>query len=410
MYDLVVIGGGPAGMLGAATAGRIGLEVVLVEKNDVLGKKLHITGNCRCNLTNNNAIEDFQKSIVNNGKFMYSSFASFDNAQLVDLMRSLGVRLKVEDGNRVFPASDRSADVVGALQKHLRENNVEIRLKTEVKEILVADSRVTGVILKNRGRIKCSRVLLATGGMSYRRTGSTGDGYRMARMLGHSIVEPRPALVPLITSETWVKDLQGVTLENAEVTIPAGSQSVRQYGDVLFTHFGLSGPAIINLSSYLSRNLIFPLEIIIDLLPHFSKDQLEGRLRLCFEQNTGKYVKSAVGDLLPRKIIPFIFEKAGLNHQKKVDQVTRKDIDLFARTVKSLTVTVKGLRPLDEAIITSGGIDIREINPSTLESKIIRGLYFAGEIIDVDALTGGYNLQIAFSTGYLGGASAAMQI
>lgn len=409
MYDLVVIGGGPAGMLGAATAGSSGLRVVLLEKNDVLGKKLHITGNGRCNVTNSRPMENFHKSIVNNGKFMYSSFTSFDNIRLINLMRSLGVVMKVENDDRVFPASDRSADVVGALIRHLRENHVEIKLNAEVREIMVIDGRVSGVVLKNGARIKCERILLAAGGMSYRHTGSTGDGYRMAGQLGHSIVEPRPALVPLVAGEDWVKDLRGVTLENVKVRASAGGRAAEQSGELLFTHFGLSGPAIINLSSYLSRNSIFPVEIQIDLLPCFSGEQLEERLRSCLEQNTGKHLKNALGDLLPRKIIPVIFAKAGLHPQKQADQVTRKDIDVLAHTMKNLTVIVNGLRPLNEAIITSGGVNTKEINPSTLESKIIKGLYFAGEIIDVDALTGGYNLQIAFSTGYLSGTSASLK-
>ncbi|MDD4334364.1 MAG: NAD(P)/FAD-dependent oxidoreductase [Desulfotomaculaceae bacterium] len=407
MYDLIVIGGGPAGMMGAATAGENGKKVLLLEKNAVLGKKLRITGNDRCNITNSGPIDDFQKNIINNGKFMYSSFATFDNVRLINLMRSLGVSMKVEKSNRVFPASDRSTDVVDALRRHLRENNVEIRLNAAVKDVMVEGVRVSGVILKRGDSIKCSRVLLATGGLSYRQTGSTGDGYRMAKMLGHSIIEPQPALAPLLTGENWVKDLQGVTLENVKVRAAVGSRQARQQGDLLFTHFGLSGPVIINISSYLSRNATFPLEIKIDLLPHFSTEQLTERLYVCLEQNKGKYLKNVFGDLLPQKMIPSIFEKAGLNQQKQVDQAGRKDIDQLTRTIKSLTVIVDGFRPINEAIITSGGIDTKEINPSTLESKMIKGLYFAGEIIDVDALTGGYNLQIAFSSGYLGGVSAA---
>ncbi|MDD3024926.1 MAG: NAD(P)/FAD-dependent oxidoreductase, partial [Syntrophomonadaceae bacterium] len=388
MYDLIVIGGGPAGMMGAATAGENGKKVLLLEKNAVLGKKLRITGNDRCNITNSGPIDDFQKNIINNGKFMYSSFATFDNVRLINLMRSLGVSMKVEKSNRVFPASDRSTDVVDALRRHLRENNVEIRLNAAVKDVMVEGVRVSGVILKRGDSIKCSRVLLATGGLSYRQTGSTGDGYRMAKMLGHSIIEPQPALAPLLTGENWVKDLQGVTLENVKVRAAVGSRQARQQGDLLFTHFGLSGPVIINISSYLSRNATFPLEIKIDLLPHFSTEQLTERLYVCLEQNKGKYLKNVFGDLLPQKMIPLIFEKAGLNQQKQVDQAGRKDIDQLTRTIKSLTVLVDGFRPINEAIITSGGIDTKEINPSTLESKMIKGLYFAGEIIDVDALTG----------------------
>jgi len=407
MYDLIVIGGGPAGMMAAATAGNHGLKVTLLEKNDILGKKLYITGNGRCNVTNSDAIGDFQKSVVNNGKFTYSSFASFSNEQLIKLMQSLGVNVKVESSNRVFPASDRAADVVGALQNYLRQNNVEVRMNAPVSEIKVIDSRVSGVVIKNGDIINGSRVLLAAGGMSYRQTGSTGDGYRMVEMLGHNIVEPRPALVPLITREKWTKNLQGITLENVKLQTLVGGRAIAQYGDLLFTHFGLSGPVILNLSSYLNRYAKFPAMISIDLLPLYSMEQVEERLHSCLEQNAGKYLKNALGDLLPRKIIPAVFEITGLNPQKQVGQVTRGDITLLLQTLKGLTINVSGTRPLSEAIITSGGIDTREINPSTLESKIIKGLYFAGEIIDVDALTGGYNLQIAFSTGYLSGFSAA---
>jgi predicted Rossmann fold flavoprotein len=408
MYKLIVVGGGPAGMLGAATAGKNGLKVALLEKNDTLGKKLYITGSGRCNVTNSGVIDDFPKSIVTNGKFMYSAFTAFSNLQLINLMDSLGVKVKVERNNRVFPASDRSADIVGALYKHLLKNQVEIRLNTGVREILVKDCQVCGVVLRDGSLMKGSRVILAVGGASYRQTGSTGDGYRMAKKLGHNIIEPRPALVPLMTAEKWIKDLQGITLENVRVQALTGRRIAEQQGEMLFTHFGLSGPAILNLSSYLSRHSKFPVKITIDLLPLPSLEQVEDTLRRCLKQNGGKHLKNALGGLLPQKMSPVIFEIADLDPRKLVSQVTRGDINLLARILKGLTVTVTGTRPLNEAIITSGGIDTKEINPSTLESKIIRGLYFAGEVIDVDALSGGYNLQIAFSTGYLSGLSASM--
>lgn len=408
MYELIVIGGGPAGMLGAATAGENGLKVVLLEKNDVLGKKLYLTGSGRCNVTSSEAIDNFPNSVVNNGKFMYSAFTAFSNLQLINLMLAQGVSVKVEKNNRVFPASDKSADVVGALQKLMRENHVEIRLNAAVEEIMVKDSRVSGVVLKNGSIIKGSRVLLAAGGISYRQTGSTGDGYRMVKKLGHNIIEPRPALVPLITGEKWIKSLQGITLENVRVKALVGRRAAEQHGDVLFTHFGLSGPAILNLSSYLGRHPKFPVKIEIDLLPLSSMEQVEDRLLSCLKQKGSKQLKNVLGDLLPQKMIPVIFEIAGLDPRRQAGQVTSVDITLLARTLKGLPVTVTGTRPINEAIITSGGIDTREINPSTLESKIIRGLYFAGEIIDIDALTGGYNLQIAFSTGYLSGLSASL--
>jgi len=406
-YNLIVVGGGPAGMLGAATAGAKGLKVVLLEKNDKLGKKLAITGNGRCNVTNNVDFDDFQNNITTNGKFLYSALNAFGSQQLIALLRLLGVKTKVEQNNRVFPASDKSRDIIDALQKHLKRNNVEIRFDSQVKQVLVRDNRVSGVLLSDNSRIAGKNALIATGGASYKQTGSTGDGYKIAQSLGHSIVNPRPALVPLVTGESWVKDLQGLSLENVKVQAIINNRiKAEQVGDLLFTHFGVSGPAILNLSSQIIK-LGFPAILSADFKPALSNEQLGERLQKDFQNNPGKHLKNALAALLPQRVIPVILGLARVDVHKQVDQVTRGERERLVQTMKNVQLTVKAARPLNEAIITSGGIDTKEINPSTLESKRIGGLYFAGEVIDVDALTGGYNLQIAFSTGYLSGMSVA---
>lgn len=406
VYDLIVVGGGPAGMLGAAAAGARGLKVILLEKNGRLGKKLAITGSGRCNVTNYGDLDDFQNNIVSNGKFLYSSLKAFDNHGLIALLHSLGVKTRVEQDNRVFPVSDKSGDVIRALQKNLQANNVEIRLNSAVEEVLVRDGRAAGVRLADGSRVAGKNVLIATGGMSYRQTGSSGDGYKMAQQLGHSIVNPRPALVPLETRENWVKDLQGVALENVRVQALVGDRvKAEQTGELLFTHFGVSGPAILKISSYINKHEGLPVKLKIDLDPGLSKEQLEARLLRDFKKNQGRYLKNALGGLLPQRLIPVILALAGVDGHKQVDQVTREERERVAHVLKNIILTVKRTRPLNEAIVTGGGVDTREINPSTMESKIVKGLYFAGEVIDVDALTGGYNLQIAFSTGYLAGIS-----
>ncbi|WP_082789077.1 NAD(P)/FAD-dependent oxidoreductase [Desulfolucanica intricata] len=407
VYNLIVVGGGPAGMLGAATAAQKGLRVILLEKNEKLGKKLYITGKGRCNVTNYGDIDDFLNSITTNKKFLYSAFNSFNNYQLIELLNSLGVKTKVERGNRVFPASNKSSDVIKALHKLLQINNVEIRLNAEVKKVLVKDNHVTGVLIDNSSQVLGEKVLIATGGMSYRQTGSTGDGYRMAQQLGHSIIEPKPSLVPLVTKEKWVEDLQGLSLKNVTVQAIINNRvKAEQFGEMLFTHFGVSGPIILSISSYIRKYLDNHITLRIDLKPALSKEQLDARLLRDFDKYAGKHLKNSLDDLLPQRIIPVILNLSGLDIHKQVNQITKKEREQLVYTLKNLELTVTGTRPLNEAIVTSGGINTKEINPSTLESKIVKGLFFAGEVIDVDALTGGYNLQIAFSTGYLSGISA----
>jgi predicted Rossmann fold flavoprotein len=405
-YDLIVVGGGPAGMLGAATAGASGLKVLLLEKNEKLGKKLYITGKGRCNVTNYGNIDDFADNIVTNPKFLYSALNTFNNQQLIKLLESLGVKTKVERGNRVFPVSDKSSDIIKALQRYLLANNVEIRLRSPVKQILTTNKEVCGVLLADNTRVNSPKVLLATGGMSYAQTGSTGDGYRMAQELGHSIVPLRPALVPLETEETWVRDLQGLTLKNVRVqALVRNKPRAEQFGELLFTHFGVSGPVILTLSSLIHKYLKQSVKLNIDLKPALSSEQLDRRLQRDFTKYAGKQLKNALHDLLPHKMIPVVLALSGLDIHKQVDQITRYEREQLVHTFKNVRLTVLKTRPLNEAIVTGGGINTKEINPSTMESKLIKGLYFAGEIIDVDALTGGYNLQIAFSTGYVSGIS-----
>jgi len=411
-YDLIVVGGGPAGMLSASTAASRGLKVCLLEKNEKLGRKLFITGKGRCNVTNYGDINDFFQNVIANPKFLYSAFKSFDNHGLITLLNSLDVQTKVEHGNRVFPASDKSSDVIKALQKHLQKNNVEIKLHAEVKKILVKNQQVAGVLLSNAKQISAPKVIIATGGMSYPQTGSTGDGYKMARQLGHTIVAPKPALIPLIAKEKWVKDLQGLTLKNVSIKALINNKvKAEQFGEMIFTHFGVSGPIILSLSShirdYISASKNKPVQLILDLKPALTGEQLDVRLQRDFNKYSSKHLKNAFDDLLPQRIIAVVLQLSGVDIHKQVNQISKTERSLLVHTLKNISLNVTGTRPLSEAIVTSGGINVKEINPSTLESKIIQGLYFAGEIIDVDALTGGYNLQIAFSTGYLSGQSAA---
>lgn len=406
IYDLIVIGGGPAGMLGAAAAGEAGRKVLLLEKNPVLGKKLSITGNGRCNVTNIAEPGLFKSYIVTNSQFLSGSLSKFNSQRLVELLNGLGVPTKVEEGGRVFPASDNSRDVIGALEKHLRKNRVEIRLKTEVKQLMAVDGRVRGVLLADGSKIDGKNVLIATGGISYRQSGSTGDGYNMARALGHSIIQPRPALAPLVTAENWVRELQGLALEDVMVSaLKQGRVVAREAGEMLFTHYGVSGPAILNLSSYLGKFSVSTMQLSLDLKPFISLEQLNIHLQVLFKKNAGKMIRNSLAAILPQRLVPVIIAKSGLDGQKQVDRVTRLERENLALTIKNMMINLKGTRSLNEAIITGGGINVKEINPSTMESKLVKGLYFAGEVMDVDALTGGYNLQIAFSTGYLCGIS-----
>ena len=403
---LVVIGGGPAGMMAASTAGSRGLDVTLIEKNQKLGRKLYITGKGRCNITNNANMEEFIANVPTNAKFLYSAFYTFTNQHLLALLSQLGLKTKVERGNRVFPISDKSSDVIKALDKHLENNNVH-RLTGEVDKIIAENSQISSLKLKDGRVIPCDSVIVATGGISYPTTGSTGDGYRFARELGHTIVSPKPSLVPLESIEEWPARAQGLSLRNISVSVvdKRNRKIFEDFGEMIFTHYGASGPIILSASSYLRKMEPGKYRIRIDLKPALSEEQLDARIQRDFVKYARKNFSNSLDDLLPQKLVPVIIQLSEIQEDKPVNQITREERQALVTVLKGLELTIKGFRPIKEAIITSGGVSTKEIDPSTMESKLVKGLFFAGEVIDVDAYTGGFNLQIAFSTGYLAGTS-----
>ena len=408
-YDVVVLGGGPAGMIAAGTAASMGRRTVLIEKNEKLGKKLFITGKGRCNITNSADFDEFMKNIPKNSKFFYSAFNGFSNNDLIGLLESLGLKTKVERGGRVFPESDKSSDVIKALERYLNKYRVDVKLNSRVLNIRHENGAVSGVLLDNGGMIECTSVILCTGGMSYPQTGSTGDGYEIARRAGHTINELMPSLVPLVVKEAFIKELQGLSLKNVAIRATAdGEQVYEDFGEMLFTHYGLSGPIILSASFYVSDYLRKnkEIQISIDLKPALSEEELDKRIIRDFEKNTNRQFKNSLDELLPKKLIPVIVSLSGIDESKEVHQITKVERKALVKLLKGLTLTVSGTRSISEAIVTSGGISLKEINPKTMESKLIKGLFFAGEIIDLDAFTGGFNLQIAFSTGYAAGLNA----
>ena len=402
--EIIVIGGGPAGMMAASTAGSRGLPVTLLEKNQKLGKKLYLTGKGRCNITNNADMEEFIANVPTNAKFLYSAFYTFTNQNLLTLLSQLGLKTKVERGNRVFPASDKSSDVIRALEKHLENNRVR-RLTGEADEITAENNQITGVRLKDGRVLPCSSIIVATGGISYPSTGSTGDGYRFAGKLGHTIIPPKPSLVPLETVEDWPKQAQGLSLRNCSITVvdQGGRKVFEEFGEMVFTHYGVSGPVILSASSYMGKMEPGEYTIRIDLKPALTDEQLDARLQRDFLKFARKNFSNSLDELLPKKIIPVIIQLSKIAPEKPVHQITKEERHSLVSLMKGLELTVKEYRPIEEAIITSGGISVKEIDPGTMESKLVKGLFFAGEVIDVDAYTGGFNLQIAFSTGYLAG-------
>jgi predicted Rossmann fold flavoprotein len=404
---VVVVGGGPAGMMAAGVSGKHGNETVLLEKNKQLGKKLLITGKGRCNITNNTDIQGLIDNTPGNGAFLYSAFYTFSNEDLIKFFNEMGLETKVERGGRVFPLSDKSADVVGVLSRFVKQNKVKILFESTAQEIIAPNNEVKGIVLKDGRKIKCDSIILATGGLSYPSTGSTGDGYKLAESLGHSIIELKPSLVPLETSEEWVKELQGLSLKNITITMvdSKGKKLYSEFGEMLFTHFGVSGPVILSSSRHISDYKYKNVKLLIDLKPALTEERLDDRLKRDFEKYSRKQFKNSLRDLLPQKMIPVIINLSGIPHDKFVNQITKQERQSLATLLKGLELNITGSRPVEEAIITAGGVCTDEINPSTMESKIIKGLYFAGEIIDVDAYTGGYNLTIAFSTGYIAGTS-----
>lgn len=402
---VVVIGGGPAGILAAGKASELGKDVVLVEKNDRLGKKILISGKGRCNITNNTDIEGLLENIPGNGNFLYSAFYTFSNTDIIELLHRYGLETKVERGGRVFPVSDRAKDVVDTLARYLKDTGVKVRLNSPVSEILVKNSEVNGVMFKDGNTIECDSVVLCTGGVSYPGTGSTGDGFKIARKVGHEVVKLRPSLVPLIASEKWIGELQGLSLKNVSVTlINEKSKNIcSDFGEMLFTHYGVSGPIILSSSRHILDYNFKGISLVIDLKPALDEQKLDERIRRDFEKFSRKQFKNSLDELLPQKLIPVVIKLSQISPDKFVNQITKEERRKLVSILKKFTLTIVGARPIDEAIVTAGGISTNEINPSTMESKLIKGLYFAGEVIDVDAYTGGFNLTIAFSTGYLAG-------
>ena len=417
-------------MLAAYSAAKHGHQVILLEKNEKLGKKVFITGKGRCNVTNACEVEDLFKNVISNPKFLYSSFYSFDNQAIVDLLADYGCNTKVERGDRVFPVSDHSSDVIAALTRALKAYKVDIRLNTEVAQVCMksetAESasyvlddaaeqkknngmnrQVVGVKTQKGEMIPADAVIVCTGGVSYASTGSTGDGYRFAEEAGMSLTEAKPALVPLECREEWCEELMGLSLRNVQVTILDGKKKIfQEFGEMLFTHFGVTGPLILSASShYVKKYYGKELPLYIDLKPALSAEQLDKRVLRDFEENINKQFKNAVGGLFPSKLVPVMIRLSGIDPDKKVHEISKEERQHFVQLIKNLPLTITGTRSFAEAIITQGGVKVKDVNPSTMESKLVKNLYFCGEVLDLDALTGGYNLQIAWSTGHLAGLS-----
>ncbi len=406
MGKVIIVGGGAAGMLAAVSCARKGNKVSLYEKNEKLGKKLFITGKGRCNITNACDAEEFLDHVVGNPRFLYSAFYNFTNLDMMELLAELGLPLKTERGNRVFPKSDKSSDVIKTLSKEMQRLGVEVFLNTPVKDILVEDGSVRGVLLQKGERREGSSVLIATGGLSYPSTGSTGDGYLFARKLKHTITDLAPGLVPFETKESFVKELMGLSLKNVSVRIIDGRGKVlySDFGEMLFTHFGVSGPILLTASSHVTKALAKEnLTLSIDLKPALTKEQLNARILREIEENKGKQMKNLLGALLPSSLVPVMLSYIGLSPERRGDELSREERLALVDCLKAFLLTITGFRDYKEAIITRGGVSVKEVNPSTMESKLVKGLYFAGEVLDVDAHTGGFNLQIAWSTAYLAG-------
>lgn len=407
MRNITVIGGGAAGLMAAGTAAKNGNRVTVIEKNEILGKKMLITGKGRCNITN--ACEDTEELINNmtkNADFMYSSFYGFTNLQTIEFFESIGVKTKTERGNRVFPITDKSRTVVDALVRWVKNCGVRI-IHDTVLDIIGRGDMATGVICEKRGLTECDTVILATGGVSYPKTGSTGDGYKWAKKLGHRIVLPTPSLVPLETEEEWVRDIAGLSLKNIAVKVidEKNKKVYTDFGEMMFMHTGITGPVILSASAHLRPMERGKYKVMIDLKPALDEKRLDERIRRDFSKNLNKNLDNSLDELLPKNLISPIIMLSGIDPKKKVNSVTKEERRALAETIKGLALTIKGFAPIEQAIITSGGVDVNEIDPSTMESKLVKNLYFAGEIIDVDAYTGGFNLQIAFSTGYAAGRS-----
>ena len=410
MKRVVVIGGGAAGLMAAVIAGREGAKVTLLEKMNYVGKKMGITGKGRCNITNACDMSEFIKNTPGNGKFLYGAYERFTNEDLLQLLHDAGLETKVERGGRVFPASDSALDVRNTFMKLMKHYGVDVHLEEPVKKLLVDDGVVTGVVTDKETYL-ADAVVIATGGKSYPATGSTGDGYILAAQVGHKITDIRPSLVPIVTEESWVKDLMGLSLRNVELSVVAKNKvQAKMFGEMMFTHFGITGPIVLSLSHTVGKLMrkknIGTIGLDINLKPALSPETLDKRLQKDFDLYSKKQLINGMKDLLPSRLIPLIIELAGSNPQKPINQISKEERQQIGYMLQHMPLTVKGLRPVEEAIVTAGGISLKEFNPKTMESKLVKGLYGAGEVLDIDAFTGGYNLQAAFSTGYV----AAMHI
>ena len=410
MKRVVVIGGGAAGLMAAVIAGREGAKVTLLEKMNYVGKKMGITGKGRCNITNACDMSEFIKNTPGNGKFLYGAYERFTNEDLLQLLHDAGLETKVERGGRVFPASDSALDVRNIFMKLMKHYGVDVHLEEPVKKLLVDDSVVIGVVT-DKETYHADAVVIATGGKSYPATGSTGDGYILAAQVGHKITDIRPSLVPIVTEEFWVKDLMGLSLRNVELSVVAKNKvQAKMFGEMMFTHFGITGPIVLSLSHTVGKLMrkknIGTIGLDINLKPALSPETLDKRLQKDFDLYSKKQLINGMKDLLPSRLIPLIIELAGIDPQKPINQISKEERQQIGYMLQHMPLTVKGLRPVEEAIVTAGGISLKEFNPKTMESKLVKGLYGAGEVLDIDAFTGGYNLQAAFSTGYV----AAMHI
>ena len=413
MNKVIIVGGGAAGMLAGIIAARNGCQVVLYEKNEKLGKKIFITGKGRCNVTNNCDPEELLQAVKSNNKFLYSAFYSFNSQDMMALLEEAGVPLKTERGNRVFPLSDHSSDIIRGLERLLHRYDVHIRLRKEVQEILIEDGRAAGIRLKDGYEDRAQAVVVATGGLSYPTTGSTGDGYRFARETGHTVTDCMPSLVPLTVSEDYIGEMAGLSLRNVELTIRNGKKILYQdFGEMMFTHKGITGPLVLSASSSIGKQLKKQgtLEGYIDLKPALSSEQLDERILREFENAKNKQFKNVIGVLFPSSLTPVIIRLGGIPEDKVIHEISREERLNFVSIIKAFPFTIDGLGGYSEAVITKGGISVKEINPGTMESKKIPQLYFVGEVLDLDAVTGGYNLQIAWSTGYLAGMAVSENI
>ncbi|WP_099335489.1 BaiN/RdsA family NAD(P)/FAD-dependent oxidoreductase [Clostridium cadaveris] len=401
MSKVIVIGAGPAGMMAALEASK-NHEVTLIEKNEKIGKKLYITGKGRCNVTNAKDIGEFFDNIPGNPYFLYSALYSFTNQDTISLLENLGVSLKVERGDRVFPKSDKSSDIINAFQKALIDSGVNIKLNSKVTNVHYSNNKIQYIEVNNNTKVYADYFILCTGGISYPQTGSTGDGLKYSKLMGHKIIETKGSLVPIQLKESFVKELQGLSLKNVEIKILEGKNLVyKNFGEMLFTHFGVSGPIVLTGSRYIEEGRKYTIKI--NLKPALNEKELDERIQRDFTKNINKDFKNALDELLPQKIIPTIIRLSEIDENKKINSITRAERKKLVNLIHELTFNVEKLRPVAEAIVTAGGVNIDEIDPSTMKSKIVDNLYFAGEVMDVDAFTGGYNVQIAFSTGYLAG-------